>query len=203
MNPGFDIGNTHLVGIPQHRDDQSPFRGYGDADILIAVIDDIATIDGGIDCGKALQGLHRHLDEKPHKTQPGAAVYLGKLVLVLLAQIHDSVHIHLVEGGQHGGVLAHIQQALGDTGPHPGHGYPLFDAVPGGGPHLLDFVQAFRRRCRGGRCRPGSRLGGDVEIDNVFLGDAAAASGPLNLAQVDAFLVRQLAGRRAGYRFLL
>ena len=64
---------------------------------------------------------------------------------VFFTQPLDGLHVDLVEGGQHGGGLRRLQQALGHPCTQPGHRYPFLRAV------FLNLHQAGRRcyRMRG------------------------------------------------------
>jgi hypothetical protein len=75
--------------------------------------------------GKRFKRLDRGLDEEGHEAE-AHVVGLLERVLVIGAQVHRRLEVDFVEGGQNGGVLLCLEQALGDARAQPGHGYALF-----------------------------------------------------------------------------
>ncbi len=168
------------------------------------MIDDIVAVDGGIDGGEAFQRFTGGLDEKAHKTEAYTVVGFLKQVLVLLAQRHHRLHVDLVEGGQHGGGLGGLQQALGDALAQAGHRHPFFDLVAG--IHFHHRRGLRRRRLLGGgrRFGLGRRLGGGLGFglgiatgvfEYVFLGYQTALTGGGDPGRIQAFFRRQFARR--------
>ena len=86
-------------------------------------------------------------------------------VLVLVAQRHDRAHVHLVEGGQHGGGVLGLLQPARDGLAQAGHAHPL-----------LALVQ-LARRSAGRRARGGVGGAGLQRGQGVALGDAAVLAG--------------------------
>src|SRR5690606_25572441 len=188
----LDFGQAHQLGVAQHRYHQATVAGHGHADVLVAVVDDVVAVDRGVDCREALERLDGGLDEEGHEAQAHAVVGLLEQVLVLAAQGHDFMHVHLVEGGQHGHGGLRFDQALGDLGTQTGHRHALLDAIAGG--------EQRRIGGRGGRLDGSSSgrglLGGDGG-DGIFLGDATTLAGTDDGVRVDTTLFGNLAcGRR-------
>src|SRR5690554_5087037 len=67
----LDVGNLHAVGITQHRYYQASVGGHCHTNILIAVINDVATVNGSIDIGETLECFGGRLDEETHETELG------------------------------------------------------------------------------------------------------------------------------------
>ena len=59
------------------------------------------------------------------------AVLLLKRLLAPLAQRHHGGHVHLVEGGEHGGVVLRLDEPAGDRRAALGHAHAFFAAVAG------------------------------------------------------------------------
>src|SRR5690606_6624161 len=110
----LDLGQVHELGVTQYRNHQATITGYGHADILIAVVDDVLAIDRGVHLGETLERLGGSLDEEGHEAQTHTVVLLLEQVLVLLAQVHDRLHVDFIIGSQHGHARLGIHQALGD-----------------------------------------------------------------------------------------
>ena len=49
----------------------------GDADVVIAVIDDVVAVDGGVDDGVLLQRVNDRLHDERHEAQPHAVLFLA------------------------------------------------------------------------------------------------------------------------------
>ena len=111
-------------------------------------------------------------------------------VLVLAAQRHDRTHVHLVVGGQHGGGLLSLHQALGDGLTQAAHRHALLGTL------------AFDRRGGSGLGCRGGRFGGLLRrtvldrLLNVFLQNATAFAGTFDLAHVEIVFRNELACSR-------
>src|SRR5690606_3287813 len=130
-NAVLDLCEAHQFGIAQYRYHQATVTGYGHADVLVAVVDDIVAIDRGIHGRKALERLDRGLDEERHEALAHTVMCLLEEVLVLAAQGHDFMHVHFVEGGQHAHGRLRLDQALSDLGTQAGHRYAFLDTLAG------------------------------------------------------------------------
>ncbi|MCY1360146.1 hypothetical protein D9M69_467580 [compost metagenome] len=189
----FDFSQAHEFGVTQHRYNQATVAGYGNADVLVTVVDDVVAVDRGVDAREALQRLGGSLDEEGHEAQANAVVLLLEQVLVLGAQVHDRLHVDFVVGSQHGHGGLGFDQALGDLGTQAGHRDALLDAITGAEDRSLAS-----RGSRLGSGRGGSRgvLLGLNGSNHVFLGHATALAGTSDAVRVDAILFGQLAGCR-------
>src|SRR5690606_20892107 len=98
----LDLGQVHELGVTQYRNHQAAITGYGHADILIAVVDDVLAVDRSVHLGETLERLGGSLDEEGHEAQTHTVVLLLEQVLVLLAQVHDRLHVDFIIGSQHG-----------------------------------------------------------------------------------------------------
>src|SRR5690606_693325 len=153
-------------------------------DVGVAVVDDVVLVHRGIDDRVALQGVGHGLDEEAHEAELDAVGLLEGLAM-LLAHVHDRLHVDLVERGQHGDRVLGVHQALGDAGAHAGHRHALFRAVAAG------LAGAGVARV----------------VEQVFLGHRATAAGALDVRRVDALADRgearargQVAGLATGLR---
>ena len=185
----LDVGQAHVVAVAQHRGHQTTGGGDGDADVEVVVVNHVITIERRVHFRIALEGLHHRLHVEGHKAELDAVLLLEDLA-VLLAQIHDGLHVDLVEGGQHGGGVFRFQQTLGNALAQTGHRYPLVGTT----------TQRGNLGCRGCSCdRCGCRrlaLGLD-EGFHIILGDATALAGAGQLGHVDVVLANQAAHRGA------
>ena len=80
--------DVFLVGVANHRHDQSIFQRHRDADIDFVVIDDVVAFDGRVQDGKLVNRFHRRRD---HERQVGQreSVALLEFRLVAIAQFGD------------------------------------------------------------------------------------------------------------------
>ena len=178
----LDVGQAHVVAVAQHRGHQTTGGGDGDADVEVVVVDDVVTIQPGVHFRIALEGLHYRLHVEGHEAELDAVLLLEDLA-VLLAQIHDGLHVDLVEGGQHGGGVFRFQQTLGDALAQTGHRHPLLAATG----------QRGNRRDRRSSHRSGcGRLAQRLDVGfHIILGDATALAGAGQLGHVDVVLANQ------------
>ena len=104
---------TQVVGVAQDRHDKSALGADGNADMVVVLVDDIVTVDFGIDGRDFLQRLDTGLDEEAHQPELGAMLLL-ELLAVVAPKLHHRTHVHIVERGEHGGVVLRFLQPLGD-----------------------------------------------------------------------------------------
>ena len=93
----LDLGERQLVGVAQDRHHQPARAAHRDADVEVAVVDDVVAVDRGVHHRELLQRVHRRLDEERHEAELHAVLLLEAL-LVAVAQIHHRLHVDLVEG---------------------------------------------------------------------------------------------------------
>lgn len=82
----FDLGNRHGLGVAQDRHHQAARRADRDADVDVAVVDDVVAIDRGVQDRELLQRGHGRLDEEAHETETDTVRLLELEIAVLLAQ---------------------------------------------------------------------------------------------------------------------
>ncbi|MCY1430185.1 hypothetical protein D9M71_461260 [compost metagenome] len=155
------------------------------------MVDDVAAVDRRVHAREALQRLGGGLDEEGHEAQAHAVVLLLEEVLVLVAQVHDRLHVDFVEGSQHGHGGLGFDQTLGDLGAQAGHRHALLDAIAGGEDRRLGS-RSGRLGNRSSRC---GLLGFDGG-NHVFLGYATALASAGNAVRVDGVLFSDLACSR-------
>ena len=134
-----------------------------------------------------------------HEAQANA-VFLLELLLVLLAQRHDRLHVDLVEGREDGVGLLRLEQALGHALTQARHRHALLGTAF---QHAIEVNRGAGNRqcCRGidGRQRrrgAGGRLGRGVQ--GIGLGDATVAAAAGHLGGIDAFFGQQFGSSRHG-----
>jgi hypothetical protein len=125
------------------------------------------------------------LTKKDMKPRP-MPCFFSKSLLVLLAECHDRAHVHLVEGGEHGGGVLGLDQAGGDALTHGRHLFTACAAGSGSG-----------GSGSGGR-RSGPVLVGLDEGEHILFADATTRAGPRDGAQVDMVVFGEFAGEGRG-----
>jgi hypothetical protein len=149
-----DGGNETLLG--------SDGNGYVD---VVAVDDGVAavgTLNRSIDSGYVACGEDAGAREGGHETKLDALV-LEDLVFVELAELHDGGHVDFVEGGQGGGGVLRLLQALGDAEAHAVH-LDLYMLLVG-----VAHIGVCRRTRRSSRLPGVAGLGSSFGFDS-FLG---------------------------------
>src|SRR6266704_5442923 len=87
-NSLIDLMYFKLVGITQNRHHQPLVTADGDTDVIKMMIDDIITVDTGIDQRKLLERLDTCLDKKRHEAE-GDPVPLQVMLSMAAAQCLD------------------------------------------------------------------------------------------------------------------
>ena len=187
----LDVRHAELVAVAQDGHHQAAGTANGNADVVVAVIDNVAAIHRGINDGETTQSLHRGLDEEGHEAHADV-VGLLELLLILGAQVHDRLHVHLVEGGEDGGGLLRLDQPLGNPGAQSGHRHALLGtaSLP---PQGRGLNRGRRRQALGiGQGSTGLAL---IEVgDDIALMDAPALACAGNLRGVEVQFLDQPAG---------
>ena len=153
------------------------------------MVNDIVSVNGCVHRRETLERLAGSLDEEGHEAQPHAVVALLEKILVLLAQIHDRLHVHLIEGGEHGCIVLRINETLGNGRTQACHGDALLRAPFCTQSHLGRFGRS--RLGRSLRCRLSTLLFN--ERQHVFLGQEPVLAGCRDDGRVETFLLNQLA----------
>ena len=187
----FDFSQAHQLGVTQDRNHQATVAGHGNADVGIAVVNDVAAVDGSVDCREAFQRFGGRFHEERHEAQAHAVVGLLEQILVLRTQGHDFGHVDFVERGQHRHVRLCFNQTLGHGGTHAGHRHALLGAVASG-----EHRSSGSRCCSLGGCGSWSVFLGFNGSNHVFLGHTAVFAGAFDGSQVDAVLFGQLTSSR-------
>ena len=190
----FDFGETHAFGVPQDGNHQSLAAADGDANIVVVVVNNLATLDFGIDRRECLEGIDSRLDEERHESEFDS-ISFGEGILMLLAQVHDPRHVDFVERRQQCGVMLSFNESLGNAFANGTHRLPLLGAFAGGFGddsglgrcHCLRLgFKRFWRRDRCGR-------GGDMSL-YIFFQQATSRTSGTDLPG------RQSAGRQSRRR---
>jgi hypothetical protein len=105
-------GERQLVRVAQDRHHQPARAADRDADVEVAVVDDVGAVHRRVHHRILLQRVHHRLDEEGHEAELDA-VLLFEAVLVILAQRHHRRHVHFVEGGEDRRRGLRLHQALG------------------------------------------------------------------------------------------
>src|SRR5690606_9634664 len=75
----------------------------------------------------AFQRFNNRFHVEGHKAQTDTVTFFER-VTVLLTQVHDWLHVHFVEGGQHRGGVFRFQQTLCHTLTQASHWHTFFTA---------------------------------------------------------------------------
>ena len=55
----FEIAEVQQLGVADHRNDQALAAAHGDADVAVVVVDDLLTLDLGVDLAAPVAALRR------------------------------------------------------------------------------------------------------------------------------------------------
>ncbi len=185
----LDVSHAQGVYITQNRGHQAARGRNGHADVEVVVINHIIAIDGGVHFREAFQGFNNGFHVEGHKAQTDTVTFF-KRVTVLLTQVHDWLHVHFVEGGQHRGGVFRFQQTLGHTLTQASHRHAFFAASAQCrlccwcGCRCFRFCFCVRRRFR-------------QVFFNVFTGQTTTHTGAFNGSRVESVLCQQATDRRA------
>ncbi len=155
------------------------------------MVNDVAAVDGSVDCREAFQRFSGRFHEERHEAQAHAIVGLLEQVLVLRTQGHDFSHVDFVERGQHRHVRLCFNQTFGHGGTYTRHRYALLGAVASS-----EHRRSGSWRSRLGRCGGRSVFLGFNSSNHVFLGHTAIFASAFDGSQVDAIFFSQLTGSR-------
>src|SRR5262252_9848540 len=121
----FDLCKRHVIGIANNRHDQTLLGADRYTDMIIIPVDDVGAVDLGVHGRDLLQCLNAGADKEAHEPELHTVLFF-KQIPVLCAQRHDSTHIDLVEGREHGGGVLCILQAARNGLTQSRHVYALF-----------------------------------------------------------------------------
>ena len=151
------------------------------------MVNHVIAIDRGVNFRVAFQRFNNRFHVEGHKAQTDTVTFF-KRVTVLLTQVHDWLHIHFVEGGQHRGGVFRFQQTLSHTLTQASHRHAFFAT---GTQRRL----CCRRRCwRFSFCL--SRGFRQVLLD-IFTGQTTTNTGAFNGSRIQVVLGQQATDRRA------
>ena len=154
-----------------------------------------------------MQRRDRGLDEERRDAEADAVALLERFLLPL-AQRHHRRHVHLVEGGEHGGGVLRLDQAARDRLAALGHAHARLAAAAGGhAPPALRRGRpapgcARRGRWRHGRrcaARPARQARPMAAWTSCFI-TRPALPEPCTRAQVHVVILRDAPGRGRGAR---
>ncbi|CCJ91663.1 hypothetical protein BN132_3591 [Cronobacter turicensis 564] len=151
------------------------------------MIDHIIAIDGRVHFREAFKRFNDRFDIEGHKAQTDAVTFFEG-VAVLLTQIHDRLHVHFVERGQHRGGVFRFQQTLGHAFAQAGHRHAFFAA---GAKLRLRCSGLFRGFCRVAAVRFRQMF------FHIFTGQTAADAGAFDGGRVQVVFGEQTADSRA------
>lgn len=117
----LNAGVVKILAVAEHGDDETGRGGNCDRDVDEVAIDDIVSIDDGVDNRLLLEGGSGGLNEGAHESELDV-VLLGEDITDLLADVHEAAHINLVEGCQHSVGVLSLLQSLGNAVAHAAHG---------------------------------------------------------------------------------
>ena len=183
----LDVSHTQRIDVAQDRGHQTARRGYRHAHVEVVVIHHVVAIDRGVHFRIAFQRFYYRLHVEGHEAQTDTVTFFKRFT-VLLTQIHDGLHVHFVEGRQHGSGVFRFQQTLGHAFAQTGHRYAFFATCPQ------------RWLCSRGFCRCfglGFRRGFRQMLIHIFTSDTSAHTGAFDRTGVEVVLSQQATDRRA------
>ena len=151
------------------------------------MVNHVIAIDRRVHFRVAFQRFNYRLNVEGHKAQTDTVTFF-KRVTVLLAQVHDWLHVHFVEGGQHRGGVFRFQQTLGHALAQASHWHAFFAAGTQSRLCCWCCRRGFRF-CLSWRFR-------QVFVD-VFAGQTTAHTGAFDGCRVKAVFSQQATDRRA------
>src|SRR5205085_12647669 len=95
-----------------------------DAEVDVVVVDDVLALDVGVEPRELLQAQYDGAAEEAHQAQADAVQFL-ELLFVAAADLLEVEQVHLVKGGEDGGGLLCLDEALGDLLADLTHRYAL------------------------------------------------------------------------------
>ena len=110
----FYFGKSFLIGVSHHGNHQTALRTDGNANVKIAVVDDVGAVDRSVQNRELFERINGGLDKERHETQLDAVASL-ELFLVSGTQRDDRAHVHFVEGGELRGTGKALNQTLCHT----------------------------------------------------------------------------------------
>lgn len=120
----LDADHVKSLSVADNRSDESLLSRNGNTDIDVISVDNgitaVWTLNGCVDGWKVPHGEDTGAGERAHEAKLNASL-LQDLVLVELAELHQGGHVNLVEGGQGGGGVLGLLQALSDSQAHAVH----------------------------------------------------------------------------------
>ncbi|MNH05034.1 hypothetical protein D3C79_643460 [compost metagenome] len=147
----------------------------------------VGAVDRSVHFREAFQRFNHRLDVEGHEAQTYTVAFFEGFT-VLLAQVHDRLHVDFVEGRQHRSAVLRFQQTLSHAFAQTGHRHAFFAAV----------AQS-RLRC-GFNCGCG-RLVGFLAVSqmrfHVFASDATTHAAAFDGCSVEIVFSNQAADRRA------
>lgn len=120
----LDADHVQALSVSDDGGDETLLGSDGNGDVDVVAVDNgvaaVRALNGGVDSRDVACGEDAGAREGGHETELDALV-LENLVLVELAELHDGGHVDLVEGGQGGGGVLRLLQALGNAEAHAVH----------------------------------------------------------------------------------
>ena len=184
----LDVSHTQGIHITQNRRYQAAWSRNRHADVEIVVVNHVIAIDGRVHFRVTFQRFNHRLHVEGHKAKTDTVTFF-KRVAVLLAQVHDGLHVDFVEGGQHRGRVFRLQQTLGHALAQAGHWHAFFAAG------AQSRLSCWRGRRSFRFCRLSRRF--RQVLVNVFAGQTAAHTGAFDGCRVKAVFSQQATDRRA------
>lgn len=123
-NRALDLNHVHTFSVADNRGYKTLGGSDGDGNIDIVTVDDgvttVGTLNGCVDSRNILHSLDNGFREGAHETQLDASL-LHDGLLVELTHLHEVGHVDLVKGGEGGGGVLRLLQALSNTEAHAVH----------------------------------------------------------------------------------
>src|SRR5207237_8066485 len=114
------LGEGCVVCVAHDRHNHAPLGAYGNADVVVALLDNLVAAELRVEIWKLSQRADHRSSEERHEAEADAVTLL-KVLAAPRAYVHNRGHVDLVEGREHGGGALCLQQSAGDCLATPRH----------------------------------------------------------------------------------
>ena len=113
LDPALQVGQAERVRAPDHRHHEPALGAHRDAEMHLAMVDDVGAVDLGVDHGHIAERPDAGAAEQGHQPQIHA-VPVAERFAVAPAGGQEGREIHLVERGEDGRGPLRLHEPLGD-----------------------------------------------------------------------------------------
>lgn len=113
----FNLQKAHCLAVSQDGGNQTLWSGNSNTHVHKVIVDDLVTLDAGIDFGYVLESFARSLDEGWHESELDAMLVENK-VLVLFSELDDVTEKVAGQGAERIETLVYMIPNIHNTLPH-------------------------------------------------------------------------------------